>query len=508
MTDAVLAGPEDSDQRKFHATFWTLFAFGTLFTILNLKWPIARNALCYAKASLGLIQNHFNLLSVARNREWTAGKPIFFTVVAAPFVRLFGANPGMIVASFLGTAFFLGMSALALPRLNKLSGVEPRLVPLELVLVMLNPLSIYQFWSAYPDSLFAALILLSFFLIDIIAREPGRDTRWHIVGLGLTILIAIHTKLYGAALLAMCSVYLLVHVRHFFLGARYLRTKLALMATFAALILGILLAAKSGSYPLLDLSEGAGFDSYLNGLAHSRTAFGISSIKMLVFAIVLAFHCLLPFLFTKTARSRWARAPTLFIFVYLLGLLPFPGTGYNMRYFLPAFVFLAPSLAAGVASVPLAMRRVFLGAYGVVAVLLILAFNLAAAQRVVAPSIATAAKYFRLNLWLDNLRLPIHMVMREQIDSLNRQVRPGSVLYWSSHYYGTTTHGLAEDLGVKAGLEIRYVLDDSEIPAQANPFFLIEFTAEAPPDAPTATPARTSVSSLGQGLFRLDPIPN
>jgi len=507
MTDALLAeSPRDSDHHKFRATFWALLALGAFFTILNLKWPIARNALCYAKTSLGLIQNHFNLFAVARNREWANGKPLFFTVMATPFVRLFGVNLGTIIASFLGTVFFLSMSALALPRLNKLSGVNPRLLPLELVLVMLNPLSIYQFWSAYPDSLFAALVILSFILIDIIATEPDRDTRWHIAGLGVTILIALHTKLYGAALLAMCLVYLSVYIRNFFVCARYLPSKLALLAIFAVLIAGILLAAKSGSYPFLDFDEGAGFGSYMNGLAHSRIAFIISSLKMLAFAIVLAFHVLLFLLFGRTARCKWAWAPTLFIFIYMLGLLPFPGTGYNMRYFLPAFLFLAPPLAAGVASLGIPMRRALLGAYGILAVLLILAFNLAAAQRVVAPSIATATKYFRLNLWLDNLRLPVHVALREQIDSVNRQVLPGSVLYWSSHYYGTTTHGLAEHLGVKGGLQIRYVLDDSEIPPQADSIFLIEFTAGAPPDTLTGTPIRTNVTPLGHGLFRLDPI--
>jgi len=31
----------------------------------NLGWPIARNALCYAKAALGIIEHHFNLFAVA-----------------------------------------------------------------------------------------------------------------------------------------------------------------------------------------------------------------------------------------------------------------------------------------------------------------------------------------------------------------------------------------------------------------------------------------------------------
>ncbi len=508
MTVALAAAPpRDSGDRKPPPTLWTLLALGALFTLINLQWPIARNALCYAKASLGLIQNHFNLFAIARDRAWTAGKPIFFTVIVAPFVRLFDVNLGTIIASFFGTAFFLIMAALALPRLNKLSGVGPELPPLELVLVALNPLVIYQFWSGYPDSLFAGLIILSFILIDIIATEPERDTRWHILGLGGTIFIAIHTKLYGAVLLVMCVAYLLIYIRPFLERARYLIAKLTLLSIFAVLICGVLLATKHGHYPLLDFSEGAGFDSYMTGLTHSRIAAIFASLKMLVFAIAIVFHFSLLFLFARTARHAWALAPTLFIFIYVLGLLPFIGTSYNMRYFLPVFPFLVPPLAAGTASFETTLRRAILGAYGVIALLLILTFNFAPVQRAFAPTIAMAArKRSHLNLWLDNLRLPVHMAIREQINSINEQIPPGSVVYWSSNYYGTITHGLAEHLGVKKRLDIRYVLDDSKISPQAKPIFLVEFTAEAPPDSVSSPPSGTKVTPLGHGIFRLDPI--
>jgi hypothetical protein len=508
MTEAAAAAsPRDSADRNLLPTLLLVLALGALFTLINLKWPIARNALCYAKASLGLIQNHFNLFAVARDRAWTAGKPVFFTVVATPFVWLFGANSGLIMASFLGTTFFLGMAALALPKLNKLCGVDPRLLPLELALVALNPLVIYQFWSGYPDSLFAGLIILSFILIDIIATEPERDTRRHVVGLTATIFIAIHTKLYGAVLLVMCAVYLLVYIRPFLKRSSHLTAKLALLVIFAVLLGGVLIATKLGRYPLLDFSEGAGFDSYVAGATHSRIASIFASTKMLAFAIALAFQLSLLFLFTRTARRTSALAPTLFISIYILGLLPFDGTGYNMRYFLPVSLFLAPPLAAGAASLGTVMRRAILSAYGVVAVLFILVFNFAPMQRAFAPVIAAASrKRSHVNLWLDNLRLPVHIVIREQIDSINEQVPSGAVLYWSSSYYGTTTHGLAEHLGVKKGLEIRCVLNDSEIPPQVKQVFLVEFTTEAPPDTLSSPLVGMNVTSLGHGLFRLDPI--
>jgi len=56
----------------------------------------------------------------------------FFSGFAALFVRFFGANVGMIIASAIGTSFFLWTVALALPRLNRTQrpGTESRNSPI------------------------------------------------------------------------------------------------------------------------------------------------------------------------------------------------------------------------------------------------------------------------------------------------------------------------------------------------------------------------------------------
>jgi hypothetical protein len=304
----------------------------------------------------------------------------------------------------------------------------------------------------------------------------------------------------------MCGAYFLCFARSFVKRARYRTPKLVLLLVSMILIGGILLAAKCGMYPLLDFNEGAGFDSYMNGLFHSEFVTVFLSLKMLAFTILLSFQFALLFLIARTGRHAWSLAPTLFISIYVLGLLIFPGTSYNMRYFLPVFVFLAPPLAARAESLRIEVRRIILGLYLALASLLILAFNFAPAQRAVAPSIAMASKkYFRINLWLDNLRLQSQMAIWNQIESINKQVPAGAVLYWSSNYYGTTTHGMAEHLGVKHGIDIRYVLNDSDVVPQANPIFLVEFTAETPPDTLKQPLLWAKVTCIGPGLFRLDP---
>ncbi len=504
--ESSISRTPESD-RNLRATLWIFLAAGTFFTLVNLGWPIARNALCYAKAALGIIAHDFNLFAIGHDRAWTAGKPIFFSAFAAPFVRLFGANAGTITASAIGTAFFLWMVALALPRLNKLSGLDPSLMPLELVLVASNPLVLYQFWSAYPDSLFASLVMLAFILTDLIATEPERDTRWHILGLGMTIYLAIHTKLYGAVLLLTCPLYLLIYGRQLVTRSRHRSAKVGILAAVFAALAIVMVTAKLGINPLLDLAEGGVFGGYVSGIVDSRLHDVIRSLYMFGFAVLLVFQAALLFLARRAAWRAWAPAPSIFAAIYLLGLLPFPGTGYNMRYFLPAFPFLVPALAAGARSIRPMARGIILGAYGAIAFILILNFNLAPVERMLHPILSKAsARYELLNAWLDNLRLPVQVALKKQIEAANAGVPLGSALYWSSDYYATATHGLAEYLGIKKGLDIRYVLQPSEIQASPGPVFLMAFTSDAPPDRLWQPPSWATVNNAGYGLFRLDPI--
>src|SRR6266513_2555613 len=480
--ESNISSTADSD-RKLRVTFWIFLAAGTFFTLANLGWPIARNALCYAKAALGIIEHRFNLFAVAHDRAWTSGKPIFFSAFAAPFVWLFDVNAGTIIASAIGTAFFLWMVALALPRLNRLSGLDPTLTPLEFVLVASNPLVLYQFWSAYPDSLFAGLVMLAFILTDVIATEPERDTRWYIFGLGVTIYLAIHTKLYGAVLLLTCPLYLLMHGRQLVLRSSHRGSKFAILAAVFAALAMVLVAAKLDINPLLDFAPGGGFVGSVGVVVGPKIRDVIGSLSMLAFAVLLIFQAALLFLATRAAWRAWAPPPTVFAATYLLGLLTFPGTSYNMRYFLPAFPFLVPALAAGARSSGPIARRTILGAYGAIACILVLGFNFAPVEKMLDPILAkVSARYEPLGGWLDNLRLPVQIALEKQIEAINAKVPAGSVFYWSSDYYETATHGLAEHLGVKKGLDIRYVLQPSEIQASPGPVFLTVFWSRVPPD--------------------------
>jgi len=477
-------------------------ALGLAVTAANLDLPIIRNSDCYAKAAVGLLQHDFNIAAIVASDWWTGGKPILFSLLAAPFVALSGANAGVIAASALGTAFFLWTALIALERLNDRARLPQNLLWLELLFVAFNPLVIYQFWSAYPDSLFAGLVLLAFVLTDIIATEPARDTRWHIVGLGMVILLALHTKLYGAILGFTCPLYLLLHARRWFGEAAHSWSKLALLGMIFAGLGVVLLATKMEINPWLRLDNGAGVGEFAAGVAQPDIG---GSLLMMLFALLLNAQFALLFLLRRDAWRAVDWAPLLFAAIYLAGLAVFPGTNKNMRYFLPVIPFIAVALTAGARQMP--HRAIIFGAYALCGALLIALFNVATAEHVMQPVLGKLTRrHHTADLLLDNLRLPGQIALERQIAILNATVPDGSTLYWQSDYNGEVTHGLAYQLGVKASLDVRYVMRGSQIPSSVKPAFLIDYTGNSFGSTVDDPPGWASVEPVGKGIFRLDPV--
>jgi hypothetical protein len=322
--------------------------------------------------------------------------------------------------------------------------------------------------------------------------------------LGAVIVAAIYTKLYGAILAITCPLYLLIHAHQFIPRAKYRTAKISLLGGVLALVVLILISAKLRLNPLLILEGGTGFGSFSSGIKLDEVG---DSLLILVVAILLAFHVALLFLLYPDARRGWTVAPTLFIAIYSLGLLLFPGTSYNMRYFLPVFPFVVPVLAIGIRSAAPLTRRILLSTYGVAALLLVLNFNLAPVARGLEPLTSKIfASWPILAARLDNLRLPVHVALKSQIDTINITVPKNARLYWASDYYGITTHGLAHDLGVRNDIDVRYVLEPSDIPASQTGAYMTLFTSMVPPGKFWAPPSWATLHGLGHGLFRLDPV--
>lgn len=488
-----------------------LVAAGLLATALNLDLPITRNALTYAKAALGLNLHDFNPWPVARELGWTSGKPVGFPMMAAPLVHLFGVNVGLMVASAVGGIAFVVGAALTIARLASRSGADPAIVPVAVTIACLNPLVIYQFWSAYPDALFAALVLAAFLLTDTIAREPERDTRLHIVGLGLAIFLALHLKLYGGILGLACPLYLLAHRSHLTQTSPRRAAKLGLLVAVFALLAATLLAARTGLYPLLVLAGeeaqggGGGLAGYLEGLADPGWRIR-GSLRSLAFAIGLNVHIALVFLLARGSWRAVAPSAVVFVALYLGGLLVFEGTWYNMRYFLPAFPFLAFALARGAAGWPARPRRAAMAGFVGLALVLVAAFNSRNAHDVVEPALDWVFPRGSARLaMLENLRLEAHLDFANYIDGINIRVPAGSTLYWVADYYGSGTHRVAEHLGISSDLTVRYALNPLSVPPQSAPVYAAVMVGLAPVDRVTRPPEWARVEALGGGVFRLVP---
>ena len=504
--NSISAGKPDRSS-GLQATLWGLVALGVCVALLNLSWPIGRNALDYAKSSLDIIARHFNLIQAVHDGNWTGGKPILFATLAAPFVMLWGANTGIIMASVAGTMFYLWTTVLVLPRLLGYQRVSERFTPLALILSTCNPLVIYQFWSGYPDSLFAGFVILAFYLVDVVATEPQRDTRLHIVGLGVTILAALHTKFFGAVLLLLCPLYLTLRGHEWVTRGAHRRAKLTLLLGILFLVATDLALAKLSRNPLLIADPNAGFGDYLAGLREFSQPHLHDTLGMLVFSIVLVFHASLCFLLNPNAWRAVTIAPLAFAVIYLLALVPASGVAYNMRYFIPVFPFFAAAITAGAASMSTTLRRPLLAAYGTVATVLVLNFNVAPVEESLKPFMSKVFAGVPDTMgFLDNLRLPMHMALRQQIDAINREVPAGGTLYWSSDYYGTATHGLAHELGVRKDIEVLYVLEPTDPQPNPHSVYLTEFTSMDPPDKLWRGPRWATSKALGHGLFRLDPV--
>ena len=239
-------------------------------------------------------------------------------------VSFLGPNAGVKVASFLGTAFLLCIAYFFFVRLNRRAGIDARFIPLELTLLFFNPLVFYQFWSAYADSLFSGEVLLAFVLIDVIMVEHERDTRSLIFLLGFVIYAAILTKFYGMILGIACPIYALLHLRSFLKHSINVKSKIALLV-LVFFVLGVaLVLARLGRNPTLDFAVaaprglGGGYAGYMVGLTDPSGHVLISSIIMLLFALVLNFHCSLPFLRWGRSRREWPLAPTCFAAIYAI----------------------------------------------------------------------------------------------------------------------------------------------------------------------------------------------
>src|SRR5581483_2295556 len=156
-------------------------------------------------------------------------------------------------------------------------------------------------------------------------------------------------------------IYLFCHGQSLITRSTHRVSKLAVFAVVFGVLAVTLLLAKLNMNPILDLAPeeplAGGYADYVRGLLSPSSGLLFASLDMMRFALLINFHVALVFLLTRRAWQSWRPPATIFIAIYMLGLITFGGTSYNMRYFLPAFPFVGLALAAGAMTVPRVLRN-------------------------------------------------------------------------------------------------------------------------------------------------------
>jgi hypothetical protein len=222
---------------------------------------------------------------------------------------------------------------------------------------------------------------------------------------------------------------------------------------------------------------------------------GIAFLLQLQVALVFGFR-----------RKPWTRdlAPMLVCFglIYVLALMPFPTTFYNMRYFVPLFPLLAIVLVKGAAaSTPPVRRGVWIG-HACVGATLILIFNVVQIYRAASPIIPTLEVNWigtPLSL-LDNLRMAQHLEQAAVLDRINAAVPPHGTIYMLDvNYYGDAERNVFERAGlIRSDISSRYV-SRSTFQPDTGTSFIWAFSKRPP-----AAPPGSTVTNLGDSIYRLD----
>jgi hypothetical protein len=485
--------------RSPRALLAILIVLGALAVFANRPLPLVRNSLVYASASQHVIDHDFDPRPVVADSKLSYDKPILYAWVSAPFVRWLGSHDGLRLTSFLGTvAYLLAVLYFARSFGSHLPSGSDAAV---LWLSALGPCVVCQFWSAHPDGWFAALVVAAWGMARRIVSEPRTGGARRILLLGAVIYVSILLKNYGLVLVLSCPLYFLWHLKAL-RAAREPVGRLTWTALAVFAVIGVLVfLAWTGHHPLSRLEgEGGGVGQYATGeLTRSLRGTGVQ----LGLALLVQFHVALAFLLRRAAWGRELAAPLVcFGGVYVAGLMPFPTTFYNMRYFVPLFPLLVLVLARGMAAFTPAVRRTLLVAHGAVAALLIVVFNCAPAYKFAEPVIPTLEVNWigtPLSL-LDNLRMRLHLQQADVLDTIDREVPTGATLYMLDVvYYRDAQQGVFERAGrIRSDIEVHYVSRRAFHPTE-DTFYVWSFFPGPPPIDQLG-----HVTDLGRSLYRVE----
>ena len=425
----------------------------------NFDMPLVRNGVTYARTTQAIVDSGFNPLPVIADSSKLFGRPIGFPLVASPFAHWMGVNRGLKAASFVTTLLFLFVSCLFLARMRRRLGLESSIDWVDLVLLSFNPLVVYQFWSAHPDALFSTTFLLSILLADRLADASGPKQLLLAGALAAAMYASIELKYYGAILLVAVPAYCAVR-------SKGPVSRLALPGLAALVPLLLVAAGLAGVNPTLNLGTVSGLRRYEMAFSDSGTLglYVTGSVAQIAVFLLVVFSVTFIYFFRRPKLTRPVLALALVVALFVAGLLPFRGTGYNMRYFLPILPILILVVREGMRASTGRAARLVLPVFMLLQAVPVLNYNTRFVYEVLSP-INVAAESLRypgtrrVMSVFDSLRMGHHVAAQEVVEFIDRDLPPGGTLYLVTDYYGEAAHGFYEELGLirRHDVDVRYV---------------------------------------------------
>ncbi len=497
-------------------------AVGASLLYVDLDLPLVRNGEVYAHAAYSLAEKGDDPGPVVADRALSCAKPIGFAFLGTPLVERMGANRGLKVLSFAGTLLLVVVSALFMARLNRVFGLDSRLLAGELVLVWGNPLMLYQFWSAYPDALFAALVLGALLVFDTILHGERSTTTTAMARtflLAALILAAITVKYYGAILLGLLPLFYLMSRAENAPAGRSQAVRIALAAVWMLAAVHVITAIL-GTNPVLRFGgRGSGYPGYAATLFDPPrlalyTGLGLANLLCLPLLILAGVAVVLVgrWNLRRALGDRRRRGYCLAAAILGAALLPSPATFYNPRYFIPIVPFLAVLAAARLSKRTVFVRRWLWASFAAVQLALIANFNLPVVHEALRGPNRAVRPLF------DNLRMGAHLDRRDGLQAITREVEPGRTLYLVSSYYDGCTAPSLQRLWSEAGMstagavDVRARRDLTAVDGDDRPYYVYadrlyrgdRSRRIRTADLEEVLPGR--VANLGHGLFRVDPL--
>ncbi len=491
-------------RRDLLAVFFIL-GLGFLFTLANVRLPILRNSLVYAQIAKNLLKHNMKLWDVCSTPQLAYNKACAFPAVSAPLVWMFGANAGLKWATFLTTSALLLATLWFFRRFNHRFQLQDDLIWIEISIVFFNPLMIYQFWSGYSDSLFAALFLLSFILLDIVLNGPKSNAAGWSIAYALVLVLAVMTKHHGLALFLLHPVYIYWH-RDLVLNRFAARDPNLLWTALAACVaIGFVGLGIIGNNAFLNIRP-----SYASA-QYSRPIFYPENVKEFVIFLMLTFGILLLAAVGQLRISRTDVEFALLAILYTHAIMVHQDARENMRWYIPVMPFMALYIARALKSLrPRRLTSIAFSLFLPTNLLSILVFNHAGDSNSV---FLQQLRRLPINIerQLDNLRMNNHRAIASSFETINRSLPPNSTLYWLSNYYGDASYHIFQDSHLlRSDIQIVYLPEFDNIHPVQREFFVFQYELySVRPNVPLleTTFKHATVTQLDNDLFRIQ-LPN